>query len=76
MTHETLDSAASKFYFKLDGYAPTIGIIDAVLALIVVLGDLSDPNQGGAGHRDSVLRNGLRAAFSEFDFLTLRLRSS
>ena len=27
----------------------TIGIIGAVLALIVVMGDLSDPNQVGAG---------------------------
>ena len=48
-TIESLDIAASKFYAELGGYAPTIGIIGAVLALIVVMGDLSDPNQVGAG---------------------------
>ena len=48
-THENLDVAASKFYSELGGYAPTIGIIGAVLALIVVMGDLSDPNQVGQG---------------------------
>ena len=48
-TTESLDIAASKFYGELGGYAPTIGIIGAVLALIVVMGDLSDPNQVGAG---------------------------
>ncbi|MDA7717916.1 flagellar motor protein [Pseudomonadales bacterium] len=48
-TVETLDVAASKFYGELGGYAPTIGIIGAVLALIVVMGDLSDPNAVGKG---------------------------
>ena len=48
-THETLDIAASKFYGELGGYAPTIGIIGAVLALIVVMQDLSDPTKVGQG---------------------------
>ena len=48
-THETLDIAASKFYGELGGYAPTIGIIGAVLALIVVMQDLSDPAKVGQG---------------------------
>jgi len=48
-TVETLDVAASKFYGELGGYAPTIGIIGAVLALIVVMQDLSDPAKVGQG---------------------------
>lgn len=48
-TNETLDMAAAKFYSEMGGYAPTIGIIGAVLALIVVMGDLSDPNEVGRG---------------------------
>jgi chemotaxis protein MotA len=48
-TTESLDVAASKFYGEMGGYAPTIGIIGAVLALIVVMGDLSDPNEVGKG---------------------------
>ncbi len=46
---ETLDRAAAKFYSELGGYAPTIGIIGAVLALIVVMQDLTDPNVVGQG---------------------------
>jgi chemotaxis protein MotA len=33
----------------MGGYAPTIGIIGAVMGLIQVLGNLADPSQLGAG---------------------------
>ena len=70
-THETLDIAASKFYGELGGYAPTIGIIGAVLALIVVMQDLSDPTKVGQGNRDGFLRHGLRAPICEFNLSPL-----
>ncbi|NVK89580.1 MAG: flagellar motor protein [Gammaproteobacteria bacterium] len=38
-----------KFYQSLGGYAPTLGIVGAVLGLIQVMGNLSDPSQLGAG---------------------------
>ncbi|WMS87693.1 flagellar motor protein [Pleionea litopenaei] len=40
---------AVKFYSSLGGYAPTMGIVGAVLGLIQVMGNLSDPSQLGAG---------------------------
>jgi chemotaxis protein MotA len=33
----------------MGGYAPTIGIIGAVMGLIHVMGNLADPNQLGSG---------------------------
>lgn len=40
---------AVKFYEALGGYAPTLGIVGAVLGLIQVMGNLSDPSQLGSG---------------------------
>ncbi|PWK49126.1 flagellar motor protein [Pleionea mediterranea] len=38
-----------KFFEALGGYAPTMGIVGAVLGLIQVMGNLSDPSQLGSG---------------------------
>lgn len=48
-TQEDRDIQAAKFYECMGGYAPTIGIIGAVLGLIHVMGNLADPSQLGTG---------------------------
>lgn len=46
---EQRDIDAAKFYESMGGYAPTIGIIGAVMGLIHVMGNLADPSRLGAG---------------------------
>ncbi|MGS2717530.1 flagellar motor protein [Eionea flava] len=46
---EQRDHDAVKFYTSMGGYAPTIGIIGAVMGLIYVMRNLDDPSQLGAG---------------------------
>lgn len=46
---EQKDLQAAKVIESMGGYAPTMGIIGAVLGLIHVMGNLSDPNSLGAG---------------------------
>lgn len=46
---EHLDAAAAKTYESMGAYSPTIGIIGAVLGLIHVMENLSDPSKLGAG---------------------------
>jgi chemotaxis protein MotA len=43
------DLAASGVFRSMGGYAPTIGIVGAVLGLIQVMGHLDDPDQLGMG---------------------------
>lgn len=46
---EQRDLDAAKFFESMGGYAPTIGIIGAVMGLIHVMGNLADPSRLGAG---------------------------
>lgn len=46
---EQRDHDAIKFYESMGGYAPTIGIIGAVMGLIHVMSNLADPEQLGPG---------------------------
>jgi chemotaxis protein MotA len=46
---ETGNLIAAKMYESMGGYSPTIGIIGAVLGLIHVLGNLTDPEALGPG---------------------------
>ena len=46
---ESNDELACKVYEAMGGYSPTIGIIGAVMGLIHVMGNLSDPSKLGAG---------------------------
>ncbi|QEP43188.1 flagellar motor protein [Ectothiorhodospiraceae bacterium BW-2] len=46
---ESKDLAAAKIYESAGGYTPTIGIIGAVLGLIQVMENLSDPSKLGHG---------------------------
>ncbi len=48
-TRERFDMQAARVFESMGGYAPTIGIIGAVLGLIQVMGNLSDPSRLGAG---------------------------
>jgi chemotaxis protein MotA len=49
MTQETRDTQAAKVFESMGGYAPTVGIIGAVMGLIHVMGNLADPSQLGSG---------------------------
>ncbi len=46
---EQRDVDAAKVYDSMGGYAPTIGIIGAVMGLIHVMGNLADPSRLGEG---------------------------
>ena len=48
-TRESFDIQAARVYESMGGYSPTIGIIGAVLGLIQVMGNLSDPSKLGSG---------------------------
>ncbi len=48
-TRERYDLLAAKVYESMGGYSPTIGIIGAVLGLIQVMGNLSEPDKLGDG---------------------------
>lgn len=48
-TYEEKVKKASKVFESAGGYAPTIGIIGAVLGLIQVMQDVSDPSKIGSG---------------------------
>jgi len=46
---ESRDLQAAKVFEGMGGYAPTIGIIGAVMGLIHVMGNLADPSKLGGG---------------------------
>lgn len=46
---ESRDIDAVRFYESMGGYAPTIGILGAVMGLISVMQNLADPSQLGPG---------------------------
>ncbi|TWH64936.1 chemotaxis protein MotA [Azomonas agilis] len=48
-TQEARDLRAARMFESMGGYAPTIGIIGAVMGLIHVMENLADPSQLGAG---------------------------
>lgn len=48
-TRESFDFQAARVFESMGGYSPTIGIIGAVLGLIQVMGNLSDPSKLGGG---------------------------
>ena len=47
--HELRDIQCAKVFESMGGYSPTIGIIGAVLGLIQVMGNLTDPTKLGDG---------------------------
>jgi chemotaxis protein MotA len=49
LSRDDLDESPARVYESAGGYAPTIGILGAVLGLIHVMENLSDPNKLGSG---------------------------
>lgn len=48
-TREHHEIQAARIFESMGGYAPTLGIIGAVIGLIQVMGNLSDPSKLGSG---------------------------
>lgn len=48
-TREHHDTQSARIFESMGGYSPTIGIIGAVIGLIQVMGNLSDPSKLGSG---------------------------
>jgi len=48
-TREHHDIQAARIFESMGGYAPTLGIVGAVMGLIQVMGNLSDPAKLGSG---------------------------
>jgi len=48
-TKEHHDIQAARIFESMGGYAPTLGIVGAVMGLIQVMGNLSDPSKLGSG---------------------------
>jgi chemotaxis protein MotA len=48
-TKEHTDNQGARIFESMGGYSPTIGIIGAVIGLIQVMGNLSDPSKLGSG---------------------------
>lgn len=49
LTREDRDMQSAKVFEAMGGYAPTVGILGAVMGLIHVMGNLADPSKLGAG---------------------------
>jgi chemotaxis protein MotA len=71
------DLAAAQVFKSMGGYAPTIGILGAVIGLIQVLGNLADPNELGAGIATAFVATIYGVGFANLLFLPIadRLRS-
>ena len=77
-SHSRVDSdlAAAQVFKSMGGYAPTIGILGAVIGLIQVMGNLADPNQLGAGIATAFVATIYGVGFANLLFLPVadRLR--
>ena len=71
------DLSAAAVFKSMGGYAPTIGILGAVIGLIQVLGHLSDPDQLGTGIATAFVATIYGVGFANLLFLPIaeRLRS-
>lgn len=77
-TKEQLDLQAAKVFQAMGGYAPTIGIIGAVLGLVHVMQNLSDPSLLGAGIATAFVATIYGVGFANLLFLPIssKLRSN
>jgi chemotaxis protein MotA len=69
--HEARLSQAAKVFTDAGGYAPTIGILGAVLGLIHVMGNLSDTSKLGAGIAVAFVATIYGVAFANLLFLPI-----
>ena len=58
--HEAAEEAPARVFEAAAGYAPTLGILGAVLGLIRVMEDLGDASRSWLGHRGGVRGHRLR----------------
>jgi chemotaxis protein MotA len=70
-TEEELLLASAKIWTDAGGYAPTIGIIGAVLGLIHVMGNLSDTSKLGAGIAVAFVATVYGVSFANLLFLPI-----
>ena len=71
------DLAAAHVFRSMGGYAPTIGILGAVIGLIQVMGNLADPQELGRGIATAFVATIYGVGFANLLFLPVaeRLRS-
>ena len=69
--------AAAQVYRSMGGYAPTIGILGAVIGLIQVMGNLANPDELGQGIATAFVATIYGVGFANLLFLPIadRLRS-
>jgi len=70
-TRENFEYSAAKVYESMGGYAPTIGILGAVMGLIHVMGNLSDPSVLGEGIATAFVATIYGVGFANLFFLPI-----
>ncbi len=70
-TKEYEDTQAAKVFEGMGGYAPTIGIIGAVMGLIHVMSNLADPSKLGSGIAVAFVATIYGVAFANLFFLPM-----
>lgn len=70
-TREQIELQAAKIYDAMGGYAPTLGILGAVLGLIHVMGNLSDPSKLGPGIATAFVATIYGVAFANLLFFPM-----
>ncbi len=68
---EDFDIQASKVYEGMGGYAPTVGILGAVMGLIHVMNNLADPSKLGPGIAVAFVATIYGVGFSNLFFLPI-----
>jgi chemotaxis protein MotA len=71
ISREHFDMQAAKVFEAMGGYSPTIGIIAAVLGLIHVMQNLSDPSMLGAGIATAFVATIYGVGFANLLFLPM-----
>ncbi len=71
MVKEDFDLQASKVFEGMGGYAPTIGILGAVMGLIHVMNNLADPSKLGPGIAVAFVATIYGVGFSNLFFLPM-----
>lgn len=71
ITREERDLQSAKVFEAMGGYAPTIGILGAVMGLIHVMGNLADPSKLGAGIATAFVATIYGVGFANLIFLPL-----
>jgi chemotaxis protein MotA len=67
----TEERVGAKFFTDMGGFAPTLGIVGAVIGLIAVLGNLSSPEEAGAGIASAFIATFYGVAFANIVFLPI-----